>query len=59
MFHFQQNLQKDSIEKSYLYRDNNMYKIQKGFVKFHGYHRILKPMNEKAWIDDKIPRFSI
>jgi len=48
MFHFQQNLQKDSIEKSYLYRDNNMYKIQKGFVKFHGYHRILKPMNEKA-----------
>jgi len=36
MFHFQQNLQKGSIEKSCLYRDNNMYKIQRGFVKLDG-----------------------
>jgi len=35
MFHSQQNLQKGSIEKSYLYQDSNMYKIQKGFVKFY------------------------
>jgi len=33
MFHFQENLQKGSIEKSCLYQDNNLYKIQKGFVK--------------------------
>jgi hypothetical protein len=48
MFHFQQNLQKCSIENSYLYRVHNMYKIQKGFVKFRGYNCTLKPMNEKA-----------
>jgi len=48
MFLFQENLQKRSIEKSYLYRDNNMYKIQNGFVKFHGHHCTLKPMNKKA-----------
>jgi hypothetical protein len=48
MFLFQQNLQKHSIEKNYLYQEKNMKKIPKENGKINCNQLTNKTLNEKA-----------